>query len=108
MAFVGWFVGWLYGLSVENFQSKTTTGAYCAPALESFLFIKVPMCLANHIKIEHRIAFINRKHLRFALQCVNLKAQMCGIFARSQPNLPGKIKLYRSSLFSLLDRAGGD
>ena len=29
----GWMVCWLLEKSVENFQTKTTTGAYCAPAL---------------------------------------------------------------------------
>ena len=30
---VGWLVVWMDGLSVENFQTKKTTGAYCEPAL---------------------------------------------------------------------------
>ena len=33
---VGWSVSWLLEKTVENFQTKMTTGAYCAHALVKF------------------------------------------------------------------------
>ena len=33
VSFVGWLVGWFDGLSEENFQTNTTTGAYFVSAL---------------------------------------------------------------------------
>ena len=37
----GWMVCWLLEKSVENFQTKMTTGAYCAPALALLPSLKI-------------------------------------------------------------------